>query len=385
MVSIKLGCSRMHYGKDSITRLAELKGLKKRAFIVMNGTLLKDLGMLDIVTENLKEAGIEWRTFTDVEEEPSFNCILKARPEMEDFNPDLIIGFGGGSAMDAAKAMWVYYENPEYKELADVMLPNVIRNLRVRAELVCIPTSAGTGSEATRAAIIKNIERTTKYSVRDMNGRLVPDMAILDPVFTRTLPKALTASTGMDALTHAIESYVALNSNPYSDAMAMSAFVNGYGSLRKCCEDGNDMESREKMLAASCMGGIAFSNSGLGLTHSIAHTYGAVFNVPHGLANAIVLPYVISYNLKSEAARGRYEDLARFVGEKDLLESILALRKDIGIPESFSAIIKDEDAVKNRMDLMIDKAMTDVCTQYNPVRPDTDDIKMLLLRAYYGN
>lgn len=385
MVSIKLGCSRMHYGKDSITRLAELKGLKKRAFIVMNGTLLKDLGMLDIVTENLKEAGIEWRTFTDVEEEPSFNCILKARPEMEDFNPDLIIGFGGGSAMDAAKAMWVYYENPEYKELADVMPPNVIRNLRVRAELVCIPTSAGTGSEATRAAIIKNIERTTKYSVRDMNGRLVPDMAILDPVFTRTLPKALTASTGMDALTHAIESYVALNSNPYSDAMAMSAFVNGYGSLRKCCEDGNDMESREKMLAASCMGGIAFSNSGLGLTHSIAHTYGAVFNVPHGLANAIVLPYVISYNLKSEAARGRYEDLARFVGEKDLLESILALRKDIRIPESFSAIIKDEDAVKNRMDLMIDKAMTDVCTQYNPVRPDTDDIKMLLLRAYYGN
>jgi len=174
-------------------------------------------------------------------------------------------------------------------------------------------------------------------------------MAILGSSFhVRTLPKALTASTGMDALTHAIESYVALNSNPYSDAMAMSAFVNGYGSLKKCCEDGNDMESREKMLAASCMGGIAFSNSGLGLTHSIAHTYGAVFNVPHGLANAIVLPYVISYNLKSEAARGRYEDLARFIGEADLLESIIALRKDIGIPESFSAILKDEDAVKEQ-------------------------------------
>jgi len=137
MVSIKLGCSRMHYGKDSIKRLAELKGLKKKAFIVMNGTLLKDQGMLDIVTENLEEAGIEWRIFTEVEEEPSFNCILKARPEMESFGPDLIVGFGGGSAMDDCKShSRVYYENPEYRDLADVMPPNVIRNLRVRAELV---------------------------------------------------------------------------------------------------------------------------------------------------------------------------------------------------------------------------------------------------------
>lgn len=374
----------MHYGKDSINKLKELKGLKKRAFIVMNGTLLKDLGMLDIVTGNLHEAGIEWRIFTDVEEEPSFNCILKARPEMEEFKPDLIVGFGGGSAIDAAKAMWVYYENPKYKELADVMPPNVIENLRVRAELICIPTSAGTGSEATRAAIIKNVERTTKYSVRDLNGRLVPDMAILDPIFTRTLPKALTASTGMDALTHAIESYVAINANPYSDAMAMSAFVNGFESLRKCYENGDDLDSREKMLAASCMGGIAFSNSGLGLTHSIAHTYGAVFNVPHGLANAIVLPYVIKYNLQSEAAAERYGDLARFIGEEDLLGSIESLREEIGIPNSFSKIIINENSVAEKMDIMVDKAMTDVCTQYNPVRPDVNDIKMLLLQVYYG-
>jgi alcohol dehydrogenase class IV len=384
MVSIKLGCSRMHYGKDSISKLQELKGLRRRAFIVMNGTLLKDLGMLDIVTGNLEKAGIEWRTFTDVEEEPSFNCILKARPHMEEFSPDLIVGFGGGSAMDAAKAMWVYYENPKYSDLQDVMPPNVIEKLRVRAELICIPTSAGTGSEATRAAIIKNVERTTKYSVRDMNGRLVPDMAILDPIFTSTLPKALTASTGMDALTHAIESYVALNANPYSDAMAMSSFVNGFGSLRKCYENGNDLESREKMLAASCMGGIAFSNSGLGLTHSIAHTYGAVFNVPHGLANAVVLPYVISYNMQSEAAKGRYDDLARFIGEEDLLNSIVSLRKEIGIPDSFDRIIPDEKSVSDRMDLMIEKAMTDVCTQYNPVRPDEKDIRMLLLQVYHG-
>jgi alcohol dehydrogenase class IV len=340
--------------------------------------------MLDIVTGNLHEAGIEWRIFTDVEEEPSFNCILKARPEMEEFQPDLIVGFGGGSAMDAAKAMWVYYENPKYKELADVMPPNVIEKLRVRAELICIPTSAGTGSEATRAAIIKNVERTTKYSVRDLNGRLVPDMAILDPIFTRTLPRALTASTGMDALTHAIESYVAINANPYSDAMAMSAFVNGFESLRKCYENGDDLDSREKMLAASCMGGIAFSNSGLGLTHSIAHTYGAVFNVPHGLANAIVLPYVIKYNLQSEAATARYGDLARFIGKEDLLVSIISLREEIGIPNSFSKIITDEYSVADKMDIMVDKAMTDVCTQYNPVRPDADDIKMLLLQVYYG-
>lgn len=384
MVSIKLGCGKMHYGKDSIQQLTELKGIKKRAFIVMNGTLLKDIGLLDLVTTNLEEAGIAWTVFTEVEEEPSFNCILNARPFMEAFNPDVIIGFGGGSAMDAAKAMWVFYENPEYMELNDVMPPNVIKNLRVRASLVCIPTSAGTGSEATRAAIIKDVARTTKYSVRDMNGRLVPDMAILDPAFTRSLPKALTASTGMDALTHAIESYVSINANPYSDAMAISSFVNGFGSLRDCYDDANNMEAREKMLASSCMGGIAFSNSGLGMTHSLAHTFGAVFNIPHGLANAIVLPYVIKYNMQNERANERYKDLARFVGVDNLLDSILKLKQDIGIPVAFKDILSDEAMVMGKMSVMADKALTDICTQYNPVRPDEAAVRSLLTRVYQG-
>jgi alcohol dehydrogenase class IV len=385
MYSIKLGCEKMYYGENAVKGLANLEGTRKKAFIVMSGDILEKLGSLKLVTTVLEEAGFEWMTYTDVEPEPSFNTIMKGVGFMTEFNPDWIIGFGGGSAMDAAKAMWVFYENPDCKELDDVMPPKIIKNLKVKARIACIPTSAGTGSEATRAALIKDTVKKRKYSIRDMNGRMVPDVAILDPVFTASMPKSLIAASGMDAITHAIESFVTPNANPFSDAMAMASFINGYNNIVMAYEEADNTEAKSRMLAASCMGGIAFSNGGLGIVHSIAHTFGAEYGVPHGLANAIVLPYGLEYNGKNTEVLNKYKELARMVGETSLLEGIRKINSKINIPYCMKEVVKEEEDVLNKMDELVEKAMSDICTSFTPVKPTKEELKELILKVYYGN
>lgn len=384
MDSIKLGCDHIYCGRDAIQCLKELPSERKRAYIVMSGTIQKELGQLKLVTDILEKAGFVWKDYTEVEPEPSFESILRGAEDMKAFQPDWVIGLGGGSAMDAAKAMWVFYENPDYRELKDVMPPNEIKNLKIKAHVACIPTSAGTGSEATRAALVKNKAEKRKYSIRCMKGRMIPDVAILDPVFSVTMPKSLTASSGMDAITHAIESYVTPLANPFSDGMAISAFLYGYRNLPVCYEDGQDLEARGKMLEASCMAGIAFSNCALGIVHSIAHTFGAEYGVPHGLANAIVLPYGIQFNSRDAKTQARYDELASFAGEKSLLDGILALRKRINVPLSMNQVVTDEQDVLKKIDLLTEKAMSDVCTPFTPVKPSMEELKNLILEVYYG-
>lgn len=384
MYSIKLGCEHMYCGENAIQCLKDLPATRKRAYIVMSGDIQKELGQLKIVTDVLESAGFVWKDYTDVEPEPSFESIKRGTADMMTFQPDWVIGFGGGSAMDAAKAMWVFYENPEYKTLEDVMPPNEIKNLKVKARVACIPTSAGTGSEATRAALIKDTIKKKKFSIRCLKGRMVPDVAILDPVFSMTMPKSLTAASGMDTLTHAIESFVTPLANPFSDGMAISAFIYGYKNLPICYEDGQNLESRGKMLEASCMAGIAFSNCALGIVHSIAHTFGAEYGVPHGLANAIVLPYGLQFNSRDSRAQARYDQLAAFVGEKSLLDGILALRKRINIPPCMKDLSIDEQDVLRKVDALVEKAMSDVCTPFTPIKPSKEEMKELLLEVYYG-
>lgn len=384
MYSIKLGCEHIYSGENAVQWLKYLPATSKRAYIVMSGTIQEELGQLKIVTDVLESAGFVWKAYTDVEPEPSFESVKRGTADMMAFEPDWVIGFGGGSAMDAAKAMWVFYENPEYKELEDVMPPNQIKNLKVKAHVACIPTSAGTGSEATRAALIKDTVKKKKYSIRCLNGRMVPDVAIIDPVFSLTMPKSLTAASGMDALTHAIESYVTPLANPFSDGMAMSAFIYGYKNLPVCYEDSKDLEAHGKMLEASCMAGIAFSNSALGIVHSIAHTFGAEYGVPHGLANAIVLPYGIQFNSRDARTQARYDELASFVGEKSLLEGILSLRKRINVPPCMKDVVTDEQDVLGKIDALVEKAMSDVCTPFTPVKPTKEELKDLMLEVYYG-
>ncbi|MFV0411829.1 MAG: iron-containing alcohol dehydrogenase, partial [Oscillospiraceae bacterium] len=271
MITVKLGCERMYYGEGAVQGLKDLPAERKKAFIVMSGTIQQELGQLKIVTDLLEEAGFAWKAYTDVEPEPSFESIRRGADEMIAFKPDWVIGFGGGSAMDAAKAMWVFYENPSCKNLADVVAPNEIKNLKMKARVACIPTSAGTGSEATRAAMVKDAQQKRKYSVRCLKGRMVPDVAILDPVFSATMPKGLTAASGMDALTHAIESDVTPLANPCSDSMAIQAFRLGYKNLATCYEAPGNLRARGEMLASSYLAGVAFSNCALGIVHSIAH------------------------------------------------------------------------------------------------------------------
>jgi len=374
----------MYYGEGAIKALENLDGARKKAFIIMSGTLLEEIGMLKHVTDILVARGFSYQTYTDVEPEPSFQTVKKGVKYMTDFEPDWIIGFGGGSAMDAAKAMWVFYENPEYQELEDVIPPNIIKNLRVKTKIACIPTSAGTGSEATRAALIKDTVKKKKFSIRDMNGRMIPDIAILDPIFTRSMTKGLTAASGMDAITHAIESYVTPAANPYSDAMAMASFLNGYHNIVAAYEDPDNLEAKSKMLAASCMGGIAFSNSALGIVHSIAHTFGAEYGVPHGLANAIVLPFGLEFNSSEAAVLKRYQELAYLVHENSLINGIKKINNKINIPCCMQEVIQNDNDFENKLEILTTKAMDDVCTLFTPIKPSKEEMKQLIVKVYYG-
>ncbi len=384
MYSIKLGCEKMHCGEDAVQALKTLDGAKKRAFIVMSGDILIQVGSYRKITDVLDEAGFTYEAYTDVEPEPSFQTVLRGAEKMKEFEPDWVIGFGGGSAMDAAKAMWVFYENPGYTTLEETMPPNTIEHLREKARVCCIPTSAGTGSEATRAALIKDTVQKRKYSVRDMNGRLVPDVAILDPVFTVSMPQSLTAASGMDALTHAIESYVTPTSNPFSRAMALASFLYGYQNLARTYERGDDLKARADMLAASCMGGIAFSNSGLGIVHGIAHSFGAEYGVPHGLANAIVLPYGLEFNSSKAEIKQMYDELAYYVRQTSLVNAVSQLNEQIRIPACMKRVVEDERIFIENLEKLTDKAMNDVATPFNPIQVTRPEMKQLILKVYYG-
>ena len=384
MRQIKLGADKMYYGEGAVNALADLPAEQKRAYIVMSGTIQEDLGQLKVVTDVLESAGFSWKSNTNVEPEPCWESVRRGVEEMREFEPDWVIGFGGGSAMDAAKAMWVFYENPEYKTLEEVMPPAPLV-LRKKARVCCITTSAGTGSECTRAALIKDPVQKRKYSVREYTGKLIPDVAILDPAFSVTMPRRGTVGCGMDALTHAIESYVTPLANPFSDAQAIGAWIYGYRALPICADEPDNLEARGEMLAASCLAGISFSNCALGICHGVAHTFGATYGIPHGLANAVVLPYSISFNAAHDArARERYEELAGFVGGSDLEQTIIGLRKRLDVSETMRDLVPDEEVFRRDFDTLVQKVLTDVATPANPVEISADYASEMLRRVYYG-
>ncbi len=384
MYSVKLGSDKIYYGENAVEGLRNLKSDNKKAFIIMSGTLLDEIGLLSKVTNILDEMEFKYEVFTDVEPEPSFTTVMKGAEKIKAFEPDWIIGFGGGSAMDAAKAMWVFYENPQCTKIEEVAAPNEFKYLREKARLCCIATSAGTGSEVTRASMIKDTEIKKKYSVRCMQGRLIPDIAILDPVFTVSLPKSLTASTGMDAITHAIESYVSPHANPFSKAMSYQSFIETIENLPICFKDGKNMEARAKMLAASCMGGIAFSNCGLGICHSIAHSFGVQYNIGHGLANAIVLPYVIEFNSVDENIAKQYDTLAYSIKSNSLHETIKDLNKQLELPTKMQDVMNNSEEFEKDLDALVEKAMCDVCTKVTCRMLSDDEMRNLIRVVYYG-
>jgi len=373
------------FGEDALEYLKELEG--KKVFIVTDKNLRK-LGIVDKVVGQLKETGMEIRIFDEVEPEPSKQTIERGAKILSEFGADWIIGLGGGSCMDAAKAMWVLYERPDLT-IEDIT-PFEKLNLRKKARLINIPTTSGTGADVTWAVVITDTERKVKLELA--SKEVVADISILDPALVLDLPPRLTADTGMDALVHAIEAYTVQWKNDFSDALALRAVQLIFKYLPRAFKNGrNDPEAREKMHNAATMSGLAFSNSQIGIVHAMGHSLGAVFKIPHGRSVAVFLPYVMEYNL-SEAA-SLYAEIAEAIGITDgsdeekarkLIEAVRNLMKEIEEPLSIKEMDIPREEFEAKLDELIEKANESTGTIVNPRVPTEEDYRKLFLYAYEG-
>ena len=375
----------IYYGKGAIEELKNLKGYK-RAMILTGGSSMKKFGFLDKVQTILNQTGIETQIFDGIEPDPSIETVFRGAEAMRKFEPDVLVAIGGGSPMDAAKAMWVFYEYPE-KTFDDIKDPFSLPKLRQKAIFVAIPSTSGTASEVTAFSVITDYSTNIKYPLADFE--ITPDIAILDTDIPQKMPKTLTAHTGMDALTHAIEAYVATARSDFSDALALKAISDIYDNI--VASFNGDEEARAQMHISQCLAGMSFSNALLGIAHSLAHKTGAVFDIPHGCCNAILLPNVIQYN--SKAVMNRYADIARIMGLQGstdkqlvnaLVDAVKTLNAKLGIKQSYKENCVPEEIFKENVDAIAANAILDPCTGSNPRPIDKEAMKKVLTCAYYG-
>lgn len=379
----------IYHGKGSLEELKNLKG--KKAILVVGGGSMKRQGFLDKAVDYLKEAGMEVEVFEGVEPDPSVETVMKGAEVMRSFQPDWIVAMGGGSPIDAAKAMWAFYEYPD-TSFEDLCTPFNFPELRQKAKFAAIPSTSGTATEVTAFSVITNYQTGVKYPLADFN--ITPDVAIVDPDLVAALPVKQVAYTGMDALTHAIEAYVSTLNGPFTDPLALQAIemVLDYLPASYNC----NMEAREQMHYAQCLAGMAFSNALLGIVHSMAHKTGAAFStghIPHGCANAIYLPYVIKYNAKDPVAAKRYAEIARRMGldgtsEKALINSLCEkideFNVKLNIPKTLKEFGIDEKEFKEKVAKIAELAVGDACTGSNPRSIDPATMEKLLTCTYYG-
>lgn len=379
----------VYYGKGSLEELKNLKG--KKAILVVGGGSMKRQGFLDKAVNYLKEAGMEVELFEGVEPDPSVETVMKGAEAMRAFEPDWIVSMGGGSPIDAAKAMWAFYEYPD-TTFEDLCVPFNFPELRQKAKFAAIPTTSGTATEVTAFSVITNYQTGVKYPLADFN--ITPDVAIVDPDLVQALPIKQVAYTGMDALTHAIEAYVSTLNGPFTDPLALQAIEMVLDYLP--ASYAGNMDAREQMHYAQCLAGMAFSNALLGIVHSMAHKTGAAFStghIPHGCANAIYLPYVIRYNAKDPVAAGRYAEIARRMGldgtsQKALInslcEKISEFNRRLDIPATLKEFGIVEDEFKEKVAKIAELAVGDACTGSNPRAIDPAAMEKLLTCTYYG-
>lgn len=376
----------IYYGPGAIEELKNLQGYKK-AMILTGGNSMKRGGFLQKIEKVLQEIGMETQLFEGIEPDPSIETVLKGATAMRKFLPDVIVAVGGGSPIDAAKAMWVFYEHPE-ATFDEIKKPFNIPPLRGKAIFVAIPSTSGTASEVTAFSVITDYSTNIKYPLADFE--ITPDIAILDTDIPLTMPKILTAHTGMDALTHAIEAYVATARSDFSDPLALKAINSIYESLVDSYY--GDKDARGKMHIAQCLAGMAFSNALLGISHSLAHKTGAMFDLPHGCCNAILLPFVIQYNAR--VCANRYADISRMLGlpgstdkqlTDSLIDSIKELNKKLSIAQTYKDNGVSEELFKQHADEIAANAVLDPCTGSNPRKIDTEAMKKVLTCAYYGD
>ncbi len=401
---------KIYFEAGSIGYLEKMPNIT-RAFIVTDPSMVS-LGYVDKILYHLRKRNeyVHSEIFSDVESDPSFDTIYKGVEMMKEFKPDVIIALGGGSPIDAAKGMWLFYEHPEADAEGMKLKFMDIRKrtykfptLGTKSKLVAIPTTSGTGSEVTSFAVITDKKLNKKYPLADYE--LTPDVAIVDPDLVMSLPKTITADTGMDVLTHAIEAYVSNMASDYTDGLAEKAVELVFKNIREAYNNGTNKYAREKMHNASTIAGMAFTNAFLGINHSLAHKVGAEFHLPHGRINAILLPYVIRYNSQKPTkfvsfpkyeyfiADQKYADLSRRMnfpaygneeGVNSLIEEIKKLNKDLNIPSSFKEAGINEQEFLEKLDMLADRAFEDQCTTANPRLPLVEELKQILLDSYYG-
>lgn len=384
----------VYFGENALENLKTLKG--KKAIVVVGGGSMKRFGFLDKAVGYLKEAGMEVELFEGVEPDPSVETVMRGAEAMRKFEPDWIVAIGGGSPIDAAKAMWAFYEYPEVT-FESLCIPFNFPELRTKAKFCAISSTSGTATEVTAFSVITDYSKGIKYPLADFN--ITPDVAIVDPELAQTMPQKLVAHTGMDALTHAIEAYVSTVASSYTDALAMKAIEMVTAYLPSSYK--GNKESRAQMHDAQCLAGMAFSNALLGIVHSMAHKTGAAFHegamadqhLPHGCANAIYLPYVIKYNAHDGRAAERYADIARMLGlagnsNKALIENLCALidgmNDKLNIPHTLKEFGVDEAEFNAKVDEIAVNAVGDACTGSNPRAIDPETMARLFKCTYYG-
>ena len=381
----------LYHGKGSLDELKNLKG--KKAIVVVGGGSMKRFGFLDKAVKNQKEAGMEGRLLENLEPDPSGETVMKGAAAMREFEPDWIVAMGGGSPIDAAKAMWAFYEYPE-TSFEDLITPFSFPTLRQKARFCAIPSTSGTATEVTAFSVITDYQKGIKYPLADFN--ITPDVAIVDPDLAETMPKKLTAHTGMDAMTHAIEAYVSTLHCDYTDPLALHAIQMIHRDLKKSYD--GDMEARDNMHNAQCLAGMAFSNALLGIVHSMAHKTGAAYSgghIVHGCANAMYLPKVIKYNAKNPEAAERYAQIAKFIGLEGqsngelvdaLIKELRAMNKSLDIPDGikdYEGGIIDEKEFLEKLPEVAKNAIGDACTGSNPRQPSQEEMEKLLKCCFY--
>lgn len=390
----------LYHGKGALENLKTLKG--KKAIIVVGGGSMKRNGFLQKAEDYLKEAGMEVKLLEGVEPDPSVTTVMNGAQTMLEYEPDWIVAMGGGSPIDAAKAMWIKYEYPEctFEDMCKVF---GIPELRKKAHFCAIPSTSGTATEVTAFSIITDYDKGIKYPIADFE--ITPDVAIVDPDLAETMPQKLTAHTGMDALTHAIEAYVSTANCNYTDPLAIHAIELIQANLIDSYN--GDMAARDTMHDAQCLAGMAFSNALLGIVHSMAHKTGAAFadygaHIIHGAANAMYLPKVIAYNAKDETAKKRYGVIADYMhlgGSNDdekvklLIEYVRGMNDKLNIPHGIKHYGADsypteqgfvpEEVFLERLPEIAKNAIADACTGSNPRQPSQEEMEKLLKCCYY--
>lgn len=401
---------KIYFEFGSTQYLRDMPDISK-AFIVTDPYMVK-LGYVDKVLYYLRKRPqyVHCEIFSDVEPDPSVETVMRGCEQMNRFKPDVIIALGGGSAMDAAKGMWLFYEHPD-TDFNSLRLKFMDIRKRVyrfpklgkKAKMVAIPTTSGTGSEVTSFAVITDNQKNVKYPLADYE--LTPDVAIIDPEYVMSVPPSVTADTGMDVLTHAIEAYVSILASDFTDGLAIKAIQLVFEYLQRAYKNGDDSLAREKMHNASCIAGMAFTNAFLGINHSLAHKLGGEFHIPHGRANAVLLPYVIEYNAQKPTkfvafpkyetfiADKKYAEIARFLGlpastaeegVKSLIDAIRGLMKELDMPATIAECKVDKRQFMAKIPYLADKAFEDQCTTANPRLPLVSELEKLYRKAYIG-